>query len=549
MAGKPAQLKIDIVTDASAAQKDIAKTGDSAKSAAGDFDELGQAIYNAMAHNGMQISDSAENMEKFGGAAGDAASGMRDLATGLAVAGIGDFTAQAEKAGAILEGLEGATKLYTVATQIMGQWQKIVAVGTKAWAAAQWLLNAAMNANPLGLIIIGVLALIAVIVLLWTKSETFRTAVLAIWSAMKDAAVAVWSALKNAAMAVFNFLVPFIQAAISVVMGIWNALKTAITTVLDFVTSYIRFVVLVWVVIFTIIYTIVKAIFDAVWENAIKPVLDLVAGAIKAFYTGVIVPVFNAVKAFITPIWRAILDGARKAFDLIKGSIMVWWNFARAIFAVVASVATSVFRAISNAAGVAFGAITAALRWVSDVARSVWSAISGAARTAFDAITGVVRSAKNTIVDIFNAVTRPLIDAFQSVRNRVGDIINAMVDAMRGPIDTVTGWFNSIKDAIERVVDWIGRIHIPAGIDKILGHIGLGRALPGSLGLGTFGLRAGPLAAGPLAAASGLTAAAPLVFVTVSIGNDQLDSHVDARITASNSRLARRITNRAQVLR
>jgi phage-related protein len=549
MAGKPAQLKIDIVTDASAAQKDIAKTGDTAKSAAGDFDELGQAIYNAMAHNGMQISQSAENMEKFGGAAGDAASGMRDLATGLAVAGIADFTAQAEKAGAILEGLEGATKLYTVATQIMGQWQKIVAVGTKAWAAAQWLLNVALNANPIGLIVIGVLALIAVIVLLWTKSETFRTAVLAIWSAMKDAAVAVWEALKSAAMAVFNFLLPFIQAAISVVMGIWHALKTAITTVLDFVTAYIRLVVLVWVVIFTIIYTVVKAIFDAVWENAIKPVLTLIAGAIKAFYAAVIVPVFNAVKAFITPIWRAILDAARKAFDLIKGVIMVWWNFARAIFAVVSSVATSVFRAISNAAGVAFGAITAALRWVSDVARSVWSAISGAASSAFNAITGAVRSAKNTIVDIFGAITRPLIDAFNSVKDRIGSIINAMVDAMRGPINTVTGWFDSIKDAIERVVEWIGRIKIPAGIDKILGKIGLGRGVPASFAMGPFGMRAGPLAAGPLAAVSGLAAAAPLVFVTVSIGNDQLDSHVDARIAVSNSRLARRITNRAQVLR
>lgn len=549
MAGKPAQLKIDIVTDASAAQKDIAKTGDTAKSAAGDFDELGQAIYNAMSHNGMQISDSAESMEKFGGAAGDAGAGMSALATGLAAVGIADFTAQAEKAAAVLDAVEGATKLYTVATQIMGQWQKIVAIGTKAWAAAQWLLNAAMNANPLGLIIIGVLALIAVIVLLWTKSEAFRTAVLAIWSAMKDAAVAVWEALKSAAMAVFNFIVPFIRSAIAVVVGIWDALRTAVMAVFNFITAYIRFVILVWVVYFTIVYTIAKAIFDAVWNNAIKPVLDLISGAVKALYTGVIVPVFNAVKAFITPIWRFILDAARKAFDLIKGSILVWWGWASAIFSAVASVATSVFRAIANAARAAFDVIMSALRWVADVARSVWAAISGAARTAFDAITGVVRSAKNTIVDIFGAITRPLIDAFNSVKDKIGSIINAMVDAMRGPIDTVTGWFNSIKEAIERVVDWISKIKIPAGIDKILGHIGLGRGVPASLALGPFGFRTGPLAAGPLAAASGLAAAAPLVFVTVSIGNEQLDSRVDARITASNSQLARRITNRAQVLR
>ena len=38
----------------------------------------------------------------------------------------------------------------------------VVSVATKAWAAAQWLLNAAMNANPIGLVIALVVALAAV---------------------------------------------------------------------------------------------------------------------------------------------------------------------------------------------------------------------------------------------------------------------------------------------------------------------------------------------------------------------------------------------------
>ena len=37
----------------------------------------------------------------------------------------------------------------------------VVSVATKAWAAAQWLLNAAMNANPIGLVIALVVALAA----------------------------------------------------------------------------------------------------------------------------------------------------------------------------------------------------------------------------------------------------------------------------------------------------------------------------------------------------------------------------------------------------
>ena len=44
---------------------------------------------------------------------------------------------------------------------------KASALATKAFAAAQWVMNAAMSANPIGLIIAAVAALVAAIVLLW----------------------------------------------------------------------------------------------------------------------------------------------------------------------------------------------------------------------------------------------------------------------------------------------------------------------------------------------------------------------------------------------
>ncbi len=45
--------------------------------------------------------------------------------------------------------------------------QIAIAAMTKAWTAAQWLLNAAMNANPIGLLIAGVAALAAGVYYLW----------------------------------------------------------------------------------------------------------------------------------------------------------------------------------------------------------------------------------------------------------------------------------------------------------------------------------------------------------------------------------------------
>lgn len=56
-----------------------------------------------------------------------------------------------------------------------------IQVATAAWTAAQWLLNAAMYANPIGLIILLVVALVAVFVLLWMKSEGFRNFFIGMW--------------------------------------------------------------------------------------------------------------------------------------------------------------------------------------------------------------------------------------------------------------------------------------------------------------------------------------------------------------------------------
>ena len=51
------------------------------------------------------------------------------------------------------------------------------AAGTKGWAAAQWLLNIAMDANPIGLIIVGIAALIALTVIVTKKWKTWGAAI------------------------------------------------------------------------------------------------------------------------------------------------------------------------------------------------------------------------------------------------------------------------------------------------------------------------------------------------------------------------------------
>lgn len=57
---------------------------------------------------------------------------------------------------------------------------------TKLATAAQWLFNAALSANPIGLVIIGLVALIAGLAYLWNTSEGFRNFWINEWESIKN---------------------------------------------------------------------------------------------------------------------------------------------------------------------------------------------------------------------------------------------------------------------------------------------------------------------------------------------------------------------------
>lgn len=180
---KTATLSIDILADAT--------------DATAAFDKASAAA-----------SNTAEKIDDIGGRSGDTATGLGALSGALSAAG---FDGAANSLGLVataMDATEGATILYRVAQEsltvahikdtaakVANTAQTIASTvastaanaATKVWAATQWLLNAALNANPIGLIIAGVAALIAVIVLIATKTTFFQDLWAAAWAAGKAA--------------------------------------------------------------------------------------------------------------------------------------------------------------------------------------------------------------------------------------------------------------------------------------------------------------------------------------------------------------------------
>lgn len=167
----------------------------------------------------------------------DTLTGTADVAAGTSAIMKGDlfegFTTLggglADLAGGFTEFLIPAIARATAAFQASKVGQLASAAATKVAAASQWILNAAMSANPIGLVVIAVVALIAIIVLIATKTDWFQRAWKASWGWIKDAASSTWEFLKkipgwigDAFGKVADFIVRPYKWAFNKVAEAWN---------------------------------------------------------------------------------------------------------------------------------------------------------------------------------------------------------------------------------------------------------------------------------------------------------------------------------------
>jgi hypothetical protein len=101
-----------------------------------------------------------------------------------------------------------ATIAQTVATTA-------TSAATGVYTAAQWLLNAALTANPIGIVVVALAGLTAGLVYAYNNSETFRSGVNSLASTIQSIAVPALGAIKGAVDAVSN-------AVSSAIAGVQN---------------------------------------------------------------------------------------------------------------------------------------------------------------------------------------------------------------------------------------------------------------------------------------------------------------------------------------
>jgi hypothetical protein len=202
-----------------------------------------------------------------------------------------------------------------------------------AATAAQWGLNAAMafmtGASGIGLIIAGIVALVAGLVWFFTQTELGRDIVANVWSFIQSAVAAVVDWFTNTALPVIQQVFAVVGAVFkwlyeNIVRPVWTNISTVIGGVISFVTGVFQLAV-------AFVQKVLAPAFQWFWSNVISPVFKFIGAAISFWWNSIVSPVFNAVWGFLkntlgpvfTWLWTTII---KPAFDGIGSAIKTVWD-------------------------------------------------------------------------------------------------------------------------------------------------------------------------------------------------------------------------------
>lgn len=225
---------------------------------------------------------------------------------------------------------------------------KVVSTAVKIFIGVFRALSTALMANPIGAIILLIVALVAIFVLLYKKNEAFREIV----------------------DKVFTFVKNFIGDAIDVVIGIfeklaeigakvWDFILDALKLVWSLVEGYFKLVFGFWKAIVEIIIGIGLIIWDFLFDK-IKAVWELVSG----WWNDTILP-------FITAIVTKVAEFGAKIWNWIYDKISAVWTTVSGFFT------TTIYPFVSNI-----------VKNVKDKAGAIWDFISGGISTIWGKVTG-----------------------------------------------------------------------------------------------------------------------------------------------------------------
>ncbi|MFE9127105.1 phage tail tape measure protein [Streptomyces sp. NPDC007148] len=259
--------------------------------------------------------------------------------------------------------------------------ERLAAIATKIWAGVQAVFNAVMDANPIVLVIIAVVALVAAIIYAYNHSARFRAIVQAAFDGVKSAAMSLWHGMQAA----WNGIVSGVTWLWHQIVGIWNNITSVTTTVWNGITGFFR----KWWPLLLVIFATPIAVLISVWNHCHQAIFD----AAKT--------VWNAITAFFSAIWAGI--------KVIAG--LAWLGVQTAVINPMKSVWSGL--------------------------KSLWNTVKGWLRSAWGGIRDV---ASSLWASIKSAIINPVLSVWKSISSYMGKVTSTIKSQLNAAWNAAKSW-------------------------------------------------------------------------------------------------------------
>ncbi len=249
-----------------------------------------------------------------------------------------------------------ASRTALIATAVA---QRTMAVAQAVATAAQWAFNAALTANPIGLIIAAIVALVAGLVWFFTQTDLGKE----IWAGF----IGFITDGINGFLAWWN---PVWAGISQFFIDAWNNMVLGVQIVWNFIVTYVQTYIAILVAVITAVVQTIVNIWTGTW-NGIAAVVSFVWNAIVAyvtFYINALLTTITAVVGFISGIWNGAWSNISAFFNNI-------WN---GIIGTINGIGGAIGNAFNGVAGIVRGAFQNVVSTVRQVINQVISVVNGA---------------------------------------------------------------------------------------------------------------------------------------------------------------------------